>query len=152
MLDDLAQFRASVGSSVDLKSIGIRCLEILKEEIQKNVYGAYDPTVYERTGQLIDGLYFDVEADGSILIQWDIVSYVSVVDGSDQSDNVVNFVNYGHKDNSGIDNMYHNYPGRGFLESASERMAKELGVIVKVMKDGVVIYEAGEVSENWVLV
>jgi hypothetical protein len=120
-----------------IKQIQKRSEEILKEEIQKLVYEAYTPVIYERTYSLLNSVDSKVTEDGDLLIyinEGDL-NYTSVVDGSNQSMNVPFFVNYGHHDDTGIDNMYHNYPARNFIESAAERISSEFGIKVEIIND-----------------
>lgn len=136
--DEKLQFQREVAEY--LKSISIRCKEILQEEIYLKVYSAYDPTEYERTYQLLESIAIDITTDGSIRLFFDDVLYWSNVDFSDQSEHVPFYVNYGHKDDTGIKNMYHDYKGRRFMESAARRIKAEFGVRVAIMKDREVEY------------
>jgi hypothetical protein len=120
-----------------IKQIQKRCEEILKEEIQKLVYEAYTPVTdgYKRTYSLLNSVDSRVTEDGDLLIyinEGDL-DYTSAVDGSNQSMNVPYFVNYGHHDTTGIDDMYHNYPSRGFIESAAKRISDEFGIKVEII-------------------
>lgn len=121
-----------------LRSIQKRCVEILQEEIYKSVYLKYDPIEYERTYQLLQNIISEIDLkDSAIYIRLDTDNsvYTSAVDGSPQTENVPFFLNYGHTDGTGIDNMYHNYPARRFMEKAARRIRKEFGIRVAIIKD-----------------
>lgn len=121
-----------------LKSIQKRCVEILQEEIYTSLYTSYEPTSYQRTFQLLENIISEIDmTDGSIYVRLDTDNsvYYSAVDDSSQTDNVPFYVNYGHKDGTGINNKYHNYEGRHFVEKAAKRIKKELGIRVKIIKD-----------------
>jgi hypothetical protein len=126
-----------------LKSIQKRCVEILQEEIYTSLYLKYEPTQYERTFQLLQNIISESDLkDGAIYIHLDEENsvYTSAVDGSPQTENIPFLLNYGHTDGTGIDNMYHNYPARYFMEKAARRIRKELGVRVAIIKDIEVTY------------
>lgn len=120
-----------------IKNIQKRCEQILREEIEKLVYDSYTPEVYERTFSLLEAVDSKVTNDGSLLVYINegVLDYFSVVDGSNQSKNVPFYLNYGHKDGTGIDNMYSNYPARNFIESAAERISNEFGIKVEIIND-----------------
>lgn len=50
--------------------------------------------------------------------------YYSAVDGRDVTPAISYWLQEGHSDGTGIDNQYHNYQGRNYLEKA-EKMIKE---------------------------
>jgi hypothetical protein len=120
-----------------VKDIQKRCEQILREEIEKLVYDSYDPSMYERTFSLLEAVDSRVNENGELLIYINegALDYFSVVDGSNQSKNVPFYLNYGHQDSTGIDNMYHTYPARNFIESAAKRMSDEFGMKVEIIND-----------------
>jgi len=120
-----------------IKDIQKRCEQILREEIGRLVYDSYTPEVYERTFSLLESVDSKVTENGELLIYINegALDYYSVVDGSNQSKNVPFYLNYGHQDSTGIDNMYHNYPARNFIESAAKRISKEFGIKVEIIND-----------------
>lgn len=136
--DEQLQFQREVAEY--LRGISIRCKQILQEEIYLKVYNAYNPKEYERNYQLLESINIDIQTDGSIRLFFDDVLYWSNVDFSDQSEHVPFYVNYGHKDDSGIHNMYHDYGGRRFMESAARRIRAEFGVRVAIIKDRTIEY------------
>jgi hypothetical protein len=120
-----------------IKNIQKRCEQILREEIEKLVYDSYTPEVYERTFSLLEAVDSKITNDGSLLVYINegALDYYSVVDGSNQSKNVPFYLNYGHEDATGIDNMYHNYPSRNFIESSAKRISNEFGIKVEIIND-----------------
>lgn len=120
-----------------IKNIQKRCEQILREEIGRLIYDSYSPSQYERTFSLLESVDSKVTEDGSLLVYINegALDYFSVVDGSNQSKNVPFYLNYSHQDSTGINNMYHNYPARNFIESSAERMSKEFGMKVEIIND-----------------
>lgn len=126
----------NAGMNIDLELIKERVKEIYKESIQTQVYDSYFPSQYVRTDQLLDDIAVKINDDGSLVVYNDTnsMNYTSVVSGKNVSPYVAGWINYGHHDNSGIDNMYHNYEGRDFLFKAKELIEQEYpGVIVTVI-------------------
>jgi len=130
-LDDFAQLDLEIKRL--LSQVSVACKKILEEEIEALVYNVYEPNTYERTNQLKNSIIYNISEDGSIHLLFDGQKYESYVDDSDQSENVPYYINFGHSDSTGIDNMYHNYPARDFMESAKRRMETELGVKVTIL-------------------
>jgi hypothetical protein len=109
-----------------LKKIQNDLQELFKQAIEEAVYDQYSPTVYERTYQLRDR--FGVKFQGDKLIIYndtDNMNYASAVDGRDVTGLVPYIINTGHSDDTGINNMYHNYPSRNFLSLAKEMINRK---------------------------
>lgn len=120
-----------------IKNIQKRCEQILREEIGKLVYDSYDPIVWNREFQMLEAVDSKITEDGSLLVYINegVLDYYSVVDGSNQSKNVPFYLNYGHQDSTGVDNMYSNYPARNFIESTAKRISNEFGIKVEIIND-----------------
>lgn len=120
-----------------LLSIQDDCKELLEDAIQTEVYDAYDPIEYERTYALNNSVNSHINTDDELYVFTDTNEglYYSAVDGRDVSVAVPHFVNSGHTDNTGINNQYHNYEGRNFLEKAKELIDKKFGCDCEVIDD-----------------
>jgi len=111
-----------------LESIKKRVEELMKEAIQSEIYDNYNPTVYQRTYTFLNSVVATINPEGELFVHVDLNEgdqYYSLVDGSPQYLNLNNFIESGHSDSTGINNMYHNYPARNFLEKASELISQE---------------------------
>ena len=53
-----------------MPEVGEELEEIMKEEIQTQVYDAYDPSTYERTKQLINSVETTNVSDNSVEVSW----------------------------------------------------------------------------------
>lgn len=97
-------------------------IELFKTAINDTIYDIYSPTQYTRTYMLRESVVARFnEQEGALYVYSDInTSYYSAVDGRDVSQAIQWFIEEGHNDNSGINNMYHNYSGRHYLEKAQE--------------------------------
>lgn len=102
--------------------VSLDLVELFKQALDISVYDMYSPTTYERTYMLRESFVARFnELEGSLYIYSDInTGYYSAVDGRDVSQALQWFIEEGHNDNSGIDNEYHNYAGRHYLEKAKE--------------------------------
>jgi hypothetical protein len=123
-----------------LSSIAAECEQILRDAIYDDVYMSYDPKVYERNEQLLNNIDMEMGTDGAIRLFFSGLNYRSEVDGSDQSDNVPFYINDGHIDGTGINNMYHTYPKRHFMEDAAKKIRALFGVKVTILKDQEIVY------------
>lgn len=108
--------------------------KLYSQAIDETVYQAYSPTTYERTYQLKDRVSCKLEGN-KLIVYTDIdnMEYTSAVDGRDVTSAVPYFVLGGHSDDTGIDNMYHNYPGRNFLQRSKELIKQkypELEIVI----------------------
>lgn len=129
----------------ELEEYGEKYLENIKEEIKKifqeaiyeAVYERYEPITYERNFILRDAIGIEIK-DNCLYIYNDIneAFYTSAVDGRNVNALVPWLIEMGHKDDTGINNVYHNYAGRRYLEVAKEMiMAKYPELKIEIIKD-----------------
>jgi hypothetical protein len=121
----------------ELNKIGDRVVQLFKQAIEEKIYNYYEPTVYERTYMFLESVKYHYNwQDGSLFVFSDInTGYYSVVDGSDQTQNISKWLEYGHNDGRG-NGQYHNYEGRGYLERAYELIKNEYpNLEVKIISD-----------------
>ena len=57
-------------TSDSMQEVGRELEEIMKEEIQTQVYDAYDPSTYERTMQLLNSVETTNVGDNSVEVSW----------------------------------------------------------------------------------
>ena len=57
-------------TSDSMQEVGRELEEIMKEEIQTQVYDAYDPSTYERTKQLLNSVETTNIRDNSVEVSW----------------------------------------------------------------------------------
>ena len=57
-------------TSDSMQEVGRELEEIMKEEIQTQVYDAYDPSTYERTKQLLNSVETTNVGDNSVEVSW----------------------------------------------------------------------------------
>jgi hypothetical protein len=101
--------------------VSLDLVELFKQALDETVYDI-KATTYERTYMLKNSVVARFnELEGALYVYSDInTSYYSAVDGRDVSQALQWFVEEGHSDDSGINNQYHNYQGRHYLEKAQE--------------------------------
>lgn len=102
--------------------------KIYKQNIEESVYNAYEPVQYQHTNALENSVTSRMD-DDTVLLYNDNnqMDYYSAVSGESVSgDNVVNWTNYGHHDDSGRSGMFHNYNGRQFIEKTKENIENEM--------------------------
>ena len=68
-LNDLMRYIDKATSSSMLE-VGKELEDIMKEEIQTQVYDAYDPSTYERTKQLLNSVETTNIRDNSVEVSW----------------------------------------------------------------------------------
>mgnify|MGYP000847431904 CR=1 FL=1 len=108
-------------------------MALWQDAINENVYQIYDPVQYQRSFDLLNNLEMHFDNDGKLIIQTDTDNYYSVVNRKDVSDLVPIYVNSGHNDSSPIQNIYHHYPARHFLEKAKEMIENEYGLECEII-------------------
>jgi len=111
-----------------LKNISERVTKLMTDAIQQSIYDEYSPTTYKRTYTFLNSVNAHINPDGNIFVYVDInegTQYYSVVDGSSQYMNISNYLEGGHSDSTGINNEYHNYGARNYLEKAEELIHNE---------------------------
>jgi hypothetical protein len=123
-----------------INSIKGRLVELFKQALEETVYDYYNPTTYERTNRLKDSVTVKFDnATNTLYIYPDITNgYVSAVDGRDVSLAVPYWIQSGHSDNTGINNQYHSYEGRDYLQRAKELIDKEFkeyGFDIEIIND-----------------
>ena len=57
-------------TSDSMQEVGRELEEIMKEEIQTQVYDAYDPSTYDRTKQLLNSVETTNVSDNSVEVSW----------------------------------------------------------------------------------
>lgn len=123
-----------------LKEIADDCLELFREAIDEAVYGSYTPTWYPRTRKLFDNCTYKIENDELyIYVDIDAITYNSWVSYNDTGKEVGSavpyFVESGHMDRSGIENQYHDYEPRYYLERAKSKILLKYGFEVEIIND-----------------
>ncbi|MCY6958284.1 hypothetical protein [Clostridium brassicae] len=100
--------------------------ELLKKNVQEEVYDNYSPNIYKRTKDLQKSIKSD-KVEGFTYFDDSKLDYKSKVTGENVSMYVPKFLNYGHTDKTGIDNMYHSYPAREFMEKTKIELEEKYG-------------------------
>lgn len=102
---------------------------ILQKNVRQELYEKYTPVAYKRTGDLINSIASSFNMlQGRIFFNAGKLKYKSIVSGEDVSKYVPYWLDYtGHHDRTGIDNMYHNYNARGFLEKTVQELEEKYG-------------------------
>lgn len=138
-MDDIdTQFQGMMDAY--LESIKGRLEELMKEAIQQTIYDAYTPVEngYQRTYTFLNSVVAKINPEGNINLYVDLnegSQYYSTVDGSPQYSNISEYLEGGHSDSSGINNMYHNYSPTSYLEKASELISQEFpGLNIEIVK------------------
>ena len=68
-LNDLMRY-VNKATADSMPEVGKELEEIMKEEIQTQVYDAYDPSTYERTKQLLNSVETTNVSDNSVEVSW----------------------------------------------------------------------------------
>jgi len=68
-LNDLMRY-VNKATSDSMPEVGKELEEIMKEEIQTQVYDAYDPSTYERTKQLLNSVETTNVSNNSVEVSW----------------------------------------------------------------------------------
>lgn len=120
MNNDLAEFEKYVRLELEQqkKNAIEKTEEVLKEKVQKNLYDAYTPKKYVRTNSLKNSITKD---ENKVFFDESKLNHTSKI-SSQPVKLVPQYTNFGHKDNSEIDNMYHDYPTRHFIEDTTKEM------------------------------
>lgn len=110
---------------------------ILQLAIMQSVYLAYDPHWYTRKFQLMRSV--DARVNNSVLYVFintqSSAYYYSAISGSDQTENVPYYIQFGHEPRSYYPNnynMFHYYPARRYLELAQNIIESFYGYRVEI--------------------
>jgi hypothetical protein len=112
-----------------IKNIQPELEEIFKQALDISVYNAYTPTEYNRTYALRNSVRSKIE-DGKLLlyIDTDTLSYYSVYNTNRNVSEAVPFwIESGHMDSSGIENQFHDYEARYYLEQCKQLIISKYG-------------------------
>jgi len=136
---DEAYLLELMGSSsvLDLKTIQSRLEQLLKDSIMSEIYSKYSPTTYVRTYMFLESVRAYVNDMGEIYVYSDVnTGYYSAVSGEDVSSSISGWLEGGHSDNTGINNQYHNYTPRLYLEKAYSLIKSEYPMLrVSIIDD-----------------
>lgn len=100
--------------------------KILKKNVKSEVYDNYNPSTYTRSKSLQNSITSD-ETEGITYFDDSKLYYKSKVTGEDVSQYVPKGIDGGHKDDTGINNAYHNYPSRKFMEKTKKELESIYG-------------------------
>lgn len=100
--------------------------KILRKNVKSEVYDNYTPTTYSRSKSLQNSITSD-EIEGITYFDDSKLNYKSNVTKEDVSQYVPKFLDSGHKDDSGINNAYHNYPAKKFMEKTKRELEEIYG-------------------------
>jgi hypothetical protein len=118
--------------------------QILREAIQSRVYDYYQPTYFTPRGsQLKDNVKSELRVSmvGDTLyvyVDTTALDFESHYSMENVSNLVPKWVNEGHMDETGIDNQFHSYEGRQYLQEALEELRikyEDQGFIVTLDDD-----------------
>lgn len=119
-----------------LNSIKDGLIYLFQQSIEICVYQYYNPKVYMRTFNLLNDIDFKFEGNKLVIYSNSReMDYRSLVDGSDVSNYVSQWVESGHNDDSIVQNQYHHYEGRNYLEYAKELIRNEYDLDVEIIND-----------------
>jgi len=113
--------------TMQLKEIMADAKNILKRNVENEVYNSYSPVQYNRTNDLLSSI------ENVFTLSEGIIYFNSSAIG--HTDNMYNpvgdytpkWIDMGHKDSTGIDNMYHNYPARNFIQLTIDELEEKYG-------------------------
>jgi len=120
-MDDLrVEFQMQIDAY--LESIKKRVEELFQQAISETIYQRYSPSEYVRNNTFLNSVRANIDlVTGTLFVHTDINEgdqYYSTKDGSPQFSNIENYLEYGHKDSTGISGMYHDYTPSFYLERA----------------------------------
>lgn len=101
---------------------------LLKENVDSQVYSVYTPNTYRRTHALKSSIKNKIDKTGGMVyFDENEMDYTSAVTGENVNKYVPKWVDQGHKDSSGIDNMHHTYKGRNFIDKTIKELEQKYG-------------------------
>ena len=107
-----------------IRHVGKEVENIMKEEVQEQVYDAYKPKYYERTNQFIDSIAITRMSDDMVEVSWrDNGDWYSVVKRARNEKPDHMYVIHGHE--MGMVWGRHNKPTT-LVETSKERVEKEI--------------------------
>lgn len=101
---------------------------LLKKNVQSELYDNYTPKVYTRTNELKKSITSKIEAtEGITYFDESKLNHTSVVTGEPSGKYVPMWTDQGHKDSTGIENKFHNYEGRNFIDKTINELEEKYG-------------------------
>lgn len=134
ILEDFDKYVEKEFSKVGEQTASEVMKEIIKN-VDKNLYNAYTPLEYIRTKNLKNSIIINRQNKNEYLVEFEPLTNIKFsVTGEDVSNYVAKWQNDGHTDNTGIDNMFHNYPSRNYIEETIKNINEKYGenVVEKV--------------------
>jgi|GEM_PF-1548830 len=129
---------------INLASISEEIKQLFEEAIQESIYDVSDPVRtgwYQRTDDFKNSVDVLLDINGQLFVYIDTskLNYYSVVNYSKTNKNVSDIVPWlleeGHH-NGSLNDLYHNYDKRGYLENAEEKILSAFpGLIVTIVNE-----------------
>jgi len=129
---------------ISLNGIAEEIKLLFQEAIQESIYDVSDPIRtgwYPRTDDFKNSVDVLVDISGELFVYIDAskLNYYSVVNYSKTNKNVSDIVPWlleeGHH-NGSLNDLYHNYEGRGYLENAYEKILSAFpGLLVTIINE-----------------
>lgn len=101
----------------------------LKKNVMEEIYNNYSPQQqYRHTYDLINSVNEEIEdVQGYIYFDNGKLHYRSAVTGENVSPYVPYWLDKGHNDSSPINNLYHHYPAKNFLQKTIDELESKYG-------------------------
>ena len=129
---------------VSLNGIAEEVKILFQEAIQESIYDVSDPIRrgwYQRTNDFENSVDVLIDINGELFVYIDTskLNYFSVVNYSQTNKNVSDIVPWlleeGHH-NGSLNDLYHNYDKRGYLENAEEKILSAFpGLVVTIINE-----------------
>jgi hypothetical protein len=129
-----------------MEETGNKCEEVVREQIEEDVYSSYEPVEYTRTKELKNSIIHDnpkikgnvvtteIKHNTDMIGSYPPNQHMSVVDGSSSVHSIAEIVHEGLAPNIFNDNDYPWMHRRPYMDNAAKKI-KDEQIHVKSMKD-----------------
>ena len=128
-MDDIEELWNNISQQIisDMEAVCKRVEELFKQAIDETIINVYSPNTYVRTYMFRESVKAHYDKNNDVIYVYSDINsgYYSAVDGRDVTPAISYWLEHGHEDDTGIDNAYHNYGERRYLERAEELIKKE---------------------------
>ncbi|GCD11411.1 hypothetical protein [Clostridium tagluense] len=111
----------------EIKVITRDAEKLLKKNVQSELYSQYIPKAYTRTNELKNSIVSRIDSTGGAVYFDNTLMNHTDASGNDVGMFVPKWTDMGHKDNTGIDNLYHSYEGRNYVDKTILELEAKYG-------------------------
>ena len=102
--------------------------KLLKKNVQSELYDNFKPSVYKRTNELKNSITSKIDInEGVVFFDEQKINHTSVVNDEPVGKFTPKWTDMGHHDSTRIDNKFHNYPEKNYVDRTIKELEQKYG-------------------------